>query len=594
MNRVLRALWLIISTSVRVDPLRSLLCLAESVGVLMSVLQPLFLAWIINGAIHRDPREVLGGAAALLASVAADKALCMIGVNARIRQLELVSHVFQAQVAEVTARIPTLDHLESPQYLDQSQLLRERSGTLGVALNTLLNALNDVIRVAGTLLLAASADRRALLVAAAGLPLLLATRWFVVWQARAEAESAQPARLTNHLLRLGISDSAGAEIRVFGSAELLRRRLHQASTAWRRPFTVLARRTAVIESVCNAIYFAVAGIVLLWLVSDVVAGRIPVESFTLALLLVNRIQAGNQDLLDAARKVVDMTRTTMRLLWLRDYEQQAAAIDTAAVPSPNRLTEGIDLDGLGFQYATGSSWALKDVSLHLSPGAVVAIVGENGAGKTTLVKLLTGMYRPSAGRILVDGIDLAEVDTIDWRNHTTAALQDYLRPEFTADEAIGFGDLLGDQDQQQIVGAARRGSADTIIDRLPHRYRTQLGSDWPEGVDLSGGQWQRFALARGMMREHPLLLVLDEPTAALDAAAEHELFERYAAAATNSGAAGTITLLITHRFSTVAAADLIMVLDHGSLREVGSHSELIGQNGHYAELYRLQSRGYKS
>ncbi|SDT29429.1 ABC transporter ATP-binding protein [Microlunatus soli] len=593
MIKAFRAVWLIISTSVRVDPLRSVLCLAESAGVAMAVLRPMFLAWMITGAGHRDLQRIVLGAALFVASIAADKALCMIGVNARIRQLEKVSHTFQARVAEITARIPTLDHLESPQYLDQSQLLRERSGTLGVALNTLLNTLNDVVRVGGTLILAAAADRRVLLIAVAGIPLLISTRWFVRWQAAAENSSAQPGRLTAHLLGLASDPSAGAEIMVFDRGTVLRRHLHQAALRWRRPFTELARRTAAVESACHVLYFMIAGVVLAWLVADVLNGLLAVGSFVLALLLVNRIQSGNQDLLEATGNLIDMIRTTMRLLWLLDYRQQVSSADSGQQHPPRTFRSGITLDRVSYRYSADRRPAVDEVSLRLPAGTVVAVVGENGAGKTTLVKLLTGMYRPTDGLILIDDVDLAQLDTSAWRCRISAAFQDYLQPQFLASEAIGLGDPRYLDDRRRLRSAARRGTAETVIDQLPAGLDTQLGAQWPDGVDLSGGQWQRIALARGMMRDDPLLLVLDEPTAALDAATENDLFERYAEAARSGSRTGMITLLITHRFSTVAAADLIIVLDHGRLIEVGTHRQLLRSGGHYAELYRLQSKGYR-
>ncbi|MGH3491034.1 MAG: ATP-binding cassette domain-containing protein, partial [Actinopolymorphaceae bacterium] len=531
MIRVVRAGWLVVSTSVRVDPRRSLLCLAESTGVAMDVLQPLFLAWLVSGAVDRDLRQMAVAAGAFLGSVAAGEALCMVGVNARIRQLERVSHVFGARVAEITARIPTLDHLESPSYLDQAQMLRERGGSLGVALNTLLNTFNDVVRVGGTLALAASADWRVLLIAAAGLPVLLATRWFVAWQGRAEAESAQPGRLAFHLLGLGRDAAAGAELRVFGLGGFLRERLRLAVLAWRRPFVMMAGRMTLVETLCNMVFFGVAGVVLLWMVGDVLAGTVRLDSFVLALLLVNRLQSGSRDLQEAARTAVDMIRTTMRLLWLLDYAKEVERVHTGTLEPGAALSRGIELEGLTYRYAPTDRPALDNVSLQLPAGAVVALVGENGAGKTTLVKLLAGMYRPTAGRILVDGVDLDRFDVTAWRRRLSGAFQDYVKPEFIAAEAVGIGDLDHLDDRRRLRTAVEGGAAEAVVDELPDGLDTQLGSVWPGGVGLSGGKWQRLALARGMMRAQPLLRVLDEPTAALDAATEHALFARYVAAA---------------------------------------------------------------
>src|SRR4029077_10282869 len=214
---------------------------------------------------------------------------------------------------------------------------------------------------------------------------------------------------------------------------------------------------------------------------------------------------------------------------------------------------------------------LEDVNLHVGPGTVVAIVGENGAGKTTLVKLLCRLYRPTSGRILVDGVDLARIPAEAWRSRLAGAFQDFFRFEFRARHTVGVGDVPRLDDEPAVVAAVNRAGADDVVTRLVAGLETQLGPTWPDGVEVSFGQWQKLALARGFMRDHPLLLVLDEPTAALDAETEHALFERYAAAANGSrqagpaadGAAnddGRITILVSHRFSTVRMADLIVVL----------------------------------
>jgi ATP-binding cassette, subfamily B, bacterial len=224
---------------------------------------------------------------------------------------------------------------------------------------------------------------------------------------------------------------------------------------------------------------------------------------------------------------------------------------------------------------------------------VVAIVGENGAGKSTLVKLLAKLYAPDAGRILVDGTDLARVDTAGWRERLAGAFQDFFRFEFQAAQTIGIGDLPRLDVEPALVTAAERAGARDLLDGLPAGLRTQLGPTWHEGVDVSYGQWQKLALARGFMRDEPLLVALDEPTAALDAETEHQLFERYVATARQARATGGVTILVSHRFSTVRMADLIVVLDGAHVAEAGSHDELLARGGRYAELYRIQAAGYQ-
>jgi len=235
---------------------------------------------------------------------------------------------------------------------------------------------------------------------------------------------------------------------------------------------------------------------------------------------------------------------------------------------------------------------LNDVSLTLPAGAVVAIVGENGAGKSTLVKLLARMYEPTSGSILVDDRPLARMPAAGWRVRLAGAFQDFYRFEFQARHTVGLGDVTRLHDSIAVETAIGRAGAEDVILKLPSGLDTQLGPTWPGGSEVSFGQWQKLALARGFMRDTPLLVVLDEPTAALDAETEHALFTRYAAAARHSSS-GRITVLVSHRFSTVRMADLIVVLDGSRLVDVGTHDELMARGGQYAELFAIQAKAYQ-
>ena len=234
---------------------------------------------------------------------------------------------------------------------------------------------------------------------------------------------------------------------------------------------------------------------------------------------------------------------------------------------------------------------LRTISLTLPAGAVVALVGENGSGKTTLVKLLSRFYAPDSGRITVDAADLADLDITRWRERMTAAFQDFARFEFTAREAVGLGDEPRMSDTRVTAALARAG-ADDWQRWLPRGLDTQLGAAWPDGVELSTGQWQKISLGRTLMREEPLLLVLDEPAANLDPLAEHRLFARQVELAQTARQRGAITLLVTHLFSTVKTADLIIVFDRGEVRETGTHAELMASAGLYAKLYALHAQAY--
>ncbi|WP_020574484.1 ABC transporter ATP-binding protein [Actinopolymorpha alba] len=593
MTRMMRSLWLLAATSAKVSPWQSLACLGEPVGRVLQLLQPLYLAWFVTGIAEHELGLVLSAAVAFVGSVGVSLALGIIGMDARGRQQERVGTFFAARIGRITGAIPTLDHLESPRYLDELQVMRENEGALGLALNQLLNAVSNLIFVVGTIALAITADWRLLLVALAGAPAVVATRWAVAWRASAETKSAEPGRLASHLLGLGLSAAPGAELRVFDLQGTIRGRLRAATSLWRAPLVDVARRQAVLDIAGNVLFFGVAIAVSAWMVRDAIGGTVLLPDLVLSLMLIGRLQATSSIVQNSIHALADMIRTANRYLWLLDYHQQQARAHSGTAMPPAALTKGIRLDHLTYSYPDAARPALDDVCLDLPAGAIIALVGENGAGKSTLVKLLTGLYRPTAGAVLLDGVDLADHDLTAWRTRVSGAFQDHARFELPAGDAIGAGDLAHISDGDRIHHALRAAAAEDVLAALPDGLDTHLGSQWQNGVDLSGGQWQRLAIARGMMRSEPLLLILDEPTAALDPATEHNLFQRYSAAAHDARRQGGITLLITHRFSTVAAADLVVVLDHGRILEQGTHKELIAADGQYANLNKLQAHGYR-
>jgi ATP-binding cassette subfamily B protein len=256
-------------------------------------------------------------------------------------------------------------------------------------------------------------------------------------------------------------------------------------------------------------------------------------------------------------------------------------------PFPQPLRSGIVFENVGFRYPDSSRWAVRYLSLTLRVGEVVALVGENGAGKTTIVKLLARLYDPTEGRILLDGYDLREYDLTDLRRHLGVIFQDFVRFHFTAGENIGAGQIEAADDRSRIHQAAQRSLADRIIQRLPQGYDQPLGKRFREGADLSGGEWQKIAIARAYMRDADVL-ILDEPTAALDARSEYEVFQRF-----RDLSLGKTAILISHRFSTVRMADRILVLEDGHVVESGSHEELVTSGRRYAELFELQASGYR-
>ncbi|SFS19846.1 ATP-binding cassette, subfamily B [Dyella sp. OK004] len=256
-------------------------------------------------------------------------------------------------------------------------------------------------------------------------------------------------------------------------------------------------------------------------------------------------------------------------------------------PFPHPIREGFVFENVGFRYPDAERWAVRHLNFHLRAGEVLALVGENGAGKTTLVKLLSRLYDPDEGRILLDGHPLAEYDLQELRANIGVIFQDFVRYYLSAADNIAVGRIEAREDHPRIQASARRSMANEVIDRLPKGYQQMLGKLFKGGVDLSGGEWQKIAIARAYMRDAQLL-ILDEPTAALDARSEYEVFQRF-----KELSHGKTAVIISHRFSTVRMADRIIVLDQGRIEEVGSHQELIEKSGHYAELFELQAAGYR-
>ncbi|RYF80796.1 MAG: ABC transporter ATP-binding protein, partial [Chitinophagaceae bacterium] len=262
-------------------------------------------------------------------------------------------------------------------------------------------------------------------------------------------------------------------------------------------------------------------------------------------------------------------------------------LNDKARPFPKPIREGFVFENVGFRYVNSDRWANRHLNFTLKAGEKLALVGENGAGKTTLVKLLSRLYDPTEGRILLDGYDLKEYDLADLRKNIGVIFQDFLRYQMLASQNIAVGDVTEQQNMPLIVSSAEQSLANMVIEKLPAKYDQQLGRRFNNGVDLSGGEWQKIALARAYMKDAQLL-ILDEPTAALDARAEYDVFQRFA-----DLTKGKTAVLISHRFSTVRMADRILVLDKGELEEIGSHEELLHKNGRYAELFLLQARGYQ-
>jgi ATP-binding cassette subfamily B protein len=423
-------------------------------------------------------------------------------------------------------------------------------------------------------------------------PTVLTSTWRPAVERAAQERGAPFARLARHLFEVATTATPGKEVRLTGIGRQLASRRRAAWEGWYGPLAAARWGSAIWHTLAWAFFG-----------SSYVVAVIAVSSFLKAgpgaVLLVLAAGARLSAYVGATVGEIGFLRGiwvdgSRRLAWLEDYA--ASLVASADRPVPARLTHGIRFEHVSFAYPGTERLVLDDVSLELPAGTVVAIVGENGAGKTTLVKLLAKLYEPQAGRILIDGVELARMPADEWRARLSGAFQDFFRFEFKARQTVGLGDLPRLDDMPTVQTAVGRAGAEDVIARLPAGLETQLGPTWPEGVEVSFGQWQKLALARGFMREQPLVLVLDEPTSALDAESEHSLFERYAAAARSRDGAdqvGRVTILVSHRFSTVRMADLIVVLDGSRVVEVGSHDELMARGRTYSQLYGIQAAAYR-
>ena len=392
-------------------------------------------------------------------------------------------------------------------------------------------------------------------------------------------------RELDYLRYIGASDETAKEIKIFQLSDFLANRFRRISDNYYEANKKLSVKRAgwgsFLSSIGTLSYYGAYVFILI----QTVTGLITVGTLTFLAGSFNRMRNMLQSIMNRFSKI---TEGSLYLQDLFDFMELQPDIlsDENKLKIPVPIKEGFVFENVGFKYFGSDYWALRNVSFHLRAGEKMALVGENGAGKTTLVKLLARLYEPTEGRILLDGIDLKEYDLGHLRKTVGIIFQDYVKFQMTASENIAIGGINKLDDRDRIEEAARKSLADTVIDVLPEKYEQILGKRFADGVELSGGQWQKIALARAYMRDAQLL-ILDEPTSSLDARAEHEVFLRFAELIK-----GKTAVLISHRFSTVRMADRILFLENGMMKELGSHDELLSQNGKYAELFTLQAKGY--
>ncbi|MEU4447420.1 ABC transporter ATP-binding protein [Actinosynnema sp. NPDC050801] len=518
-----------------------------------------------------------------------------IEVLANAYRTEVVSRVgltvLDAEIVGAVCALEDTDHLEKPEYLDRVTVLRGAAWSIVDGAWGALDGLLNLARLGIVLLLLGTVHPALLgLLAFAAIPL-----WFDVRGrraiTRAEVDTAWRLRLHRQLFSLLTSAHAHKEVRLGGTAAEL---VDRAEREWdlTHRARVRAQATGAAWRFGGWVVFT-AGFVgtVALVVHQARVGHASAGDVVLLTTIAVTLRTTVQRTVDRAAETAGAGRLLEPYLWLRAYAERHER-EGAGVPAPDRLRQGIGLHGVGYRYPGTGRDVLHDVTVDLPAGSTVAIVGEYGSGKSTLVKLLCGFHRPTSGTIRVDGEDLDRLDRRSWWRATAAAFQDFGRFEVPFREAVGLGDLPRIDDRDAVREAVVSAGGAGLLERLPDGLDTRLGRAFG-GLELSEGQWQKTALARASMRPAPVLFVLDEPTASLDAPSEREVFGRYLARARAVAAAtGGVTVVVSHRFSTVADADLILVLEGGRLVQSGTHAELMARGGGYADLFTLSEKSF--
>ncbi|MEV7962343.1 ABC transporter ATP-binding protein [Oerskovia paurometabola] len=623
MRLVLTAAAFLLGHAWRIDPRRLLVAsVLLMIGYLAAPLVGVALGAFTGAALDADTSRAMTLAVIVVVLLVAE---LMLGHFAHLSYFE-VGELEQMALTDDIVRIVhggDIARLDDPSFTQRVTTVTEAVVRIRGALESTLQLAGMTLQVVVTTVILGVVEPWLLLLPLAAVPpVLLANRAQKVLDVAREG-SAPDIRLARHLVTVGTSGASAKEIRLFGARHLLAARHHDA---WARTTATLwtaHRRSAVLRAV-GQVWFALAyAAAVLVVVSGAASGSAAIGQVVLVVTLAIQVSVqvsgalGLLGTLQGAGAVVEHIRDLRGELpdvGLGASRQQAELEDTVvergtlgvrtgealrgsdALPAyvPERLHAGIRLENITFTYPGASRPVLDGVTLDLPAGATVALVGDNGAGKSTLVKLLCGLYRPTGGRILVDGVDLADIAPEAWHARVTTLFQDFARLQLAVRDNVGVGDLPHLEDDAALWQALGEARARKVVEGLPDGLDQVLGHAYRDGVDLSGGQWQTLGLARTLLRPDPLLLVLDEPASALDATAEHALFERFTASAERAGAlAGGVTLFVSHRFSTVRDADRIVVLDAGRVREEGTHEDLVAEPDLYAELFALQAAAYR-
>jgi ATP-binding cassette subfamily B protein len=499
---------------------------------------------------------------------------------------DLFSNYTSIKIMEHAATLD-LDQFEDSAFYDKLERARQQTVGRTILLSQILTQVQDLITMAFlTVGLMAFNPWLILLLLVAIVPAFLGESYFNDRSYALTRGQTPERRELDYMRYLGASDETAKEVKLFNLSGFLIDRFTTLSNKFyddNKKLSIKRASWGTLFTLLGSIGYYTAYIVM---ILKTVEGALTIGTLTFLAGSFRQLRSLLENILSR------FTTVSQGAIYLRDFFdffeiKPKISVAQKPVPFPNPIKEGFTFENVGFRYHNSDAWANRHLSFTLRVGEKMALVGENGAGKTTLVKLLARLYDPTEGRILLDGIDLREYDIMDLRKNTGIIFQDYLRYQMSFAQNIAVGNIEEQDNRPLIKVSAEKSLANLLADKLPEQYDQALGRRFNNGVELSGGEWQKVALARAYMKEAQIL-ILDEPTSSLDARAEYEVFQRFAELTK-----GKTAVLISHRFSTVRMADRILVLDKGQQIELGSHEELLQKNGRYAELFHLQAQGYK-
>jgi ATP-binding cassette, subfamily B, bacterial len=488
---------------------------------------------------------------------------------------------------EIIKHAATLDlyQFEDPQFYDKLERARRQTTGRTVLMNQVFEQIQDIVSVVflGAGLVFFNPWLLFILIVAV-IPSLFGEIYFNQKVYSLTLGWTPQRRELDYLRYIGASDETAKEIKMFGLSDFLANRFERISDRYFQENKKITIKRAisgiVLSSVGTLAYYSAY----VFIIFQTIAGTLSLGTMTFLAASFERVRSLLQSVMLRFSRIADSA------LYLQDYFDFLALKPlhqpTGGLPVPNPIKQGFRFDNVSFKYLNSDKYAVQNLSFELKAGEKMALVGENGAGKTTIVKLLARLYEPTEGVIWLDGHNLIDYDPQQLHEAIGVIFQDYIRFQMTAAENIAIGKIEQIANEPRIEDSASKSLAADVVEKLPQKYQQMLGKKFQNGVDLSGGQWQKVALARAYMREAQLL-ILDEPTAALDARAEHEVFIRFA-----DLTKGKTAVLISHRFSTVRMADRILFLENGQRQELGTHAELMAKAGKYAELFNLQAKGY--